>query len=211
MSEYWHTRKEIPVYIINYIKEIVNDAEISPVRCNSTVMYQIDGYSFKKIFELNREVLYRGDCTAPADENNYNENKNYITLDGLSGFSITPSGWIVSVYSNRRGRKFLNILKYFINNNHKIMCVTAEDLNKSKLINLYQNKLGFKIVAHTHDDTYVMQETYGKEFIEKFTDFYGSKPKHVFMMKLDNSINDVCAFDDLDKAINYVNNYNKRE
>ena len=209
MSDYWHTHKEIPVHVIRYIKEVVTDSEIQVVRCNGTLMYKIDGYSFRKIFDLNREVMYRGDCITPSSEHDYNENSNYITMDGLAGFSITPSGWIVSLYSNKKSRQFLNIVRYFVNSGHKMICLTTEGEREDKLIQLYENKLGMKLIAYTEDDTFELQEAYGEEHIRDFIDFYGGAPRHLFMVKTDDEISEIKSFDILNKAIDYTNAYIK--
>lgn len=61
---------------------------------------EVKNTDFQKIFELNHPYLRNPDTVSVYGAEDYKNNRNYLSEDGLSGFSITPSGDLISVFNN---------------------------------------------------------------------------------------------------------------
>ena len=199
MFEYWHERKELTDDIKSSIGSLVDKS--FKVLDN---LYSISGKSFRQIFELNRKYLFHGDCTAPASENDYSLNRNYVTEDGLSGFSITRDNWIISVFSNNRDNKLFDLLCNFLEYGTKVVVVTSKHWTNSVTVKRYID-LGFSPLASTLDDTDDMVKTYGFDYMNKFMSFYGETPIHVVLGIVDKGLYKLKYFDNCVDAIEYVN------
>lgn len=205
MIEYWHNLRPLPEDVKDEIQRLVVGYAIEDN------LLKVDSVTFKLIFSINRRYLYRGDCTAPADENDYTVNRNYITKDGLSGFSITPDNWIVSVFSNNKSNNLLDILSRYIESGSKVVVIANSDWIDSRLIKSYINKLGFTPVATTINSVNSMMTTYGYDYMKTFMDTYGRHLMHVFLVKVSDAgwSNSVESFNSFEDAFNYTNNVGK--
>lgn len=222
-NEYWNTNKDIPKDIVNDIKRIIKNAQVvQTIRLqgdfkNPILLYEVNDSIFKKLLTLNRKVLYKEDCVVPTFKTDYTANRNYVTSDGLSGFSLTPDNWLVSIYSNDN-TLFLDVLSSFLCREnlyrkvtYKLVSIVTGDadldyIKTNKLVQLYMNKLNMNIVAYCTDDVTMMLDIYGEKFTESFCKFYNSSPKYVILTTDTIEPNKVNKFDNVVKAIDYVNN-----
>lgn len=181
--DYWHEHHDIPESIKKDLKELVKGDIVEllyPKEYASVALLKVDSEIFNKAFAINREFLYRGDYTAPPEENSYGDDECYLTEDGLAGFSITEKNWLVSLYSNQPWKGFLNMVVPLLGRVTKLVCI-VNDTNDG-LVNTYKKALGFIEIAHTVDDIEIMTEYYGRDFIENFVQYYGH-PHHVFLCR----------------------------
>lgn len=184
ISEYWYIMKDVPENVKERIKGMVKGEPIDSFEIDGAVkqLLKVDGSTFRNVFIANRMYLYKGDYTAPSDENDYLTSTNYLSEDGLAGFSITASGWLVSLFSNyRRGGFARAIKKYVLKDAYKLVCIVANTDEGNGLVELYKNLYGFRKYAGTINDIDVMREHYGNEFIDNFVKKNGT-PFHVFMI-----------------------------
>ena len=78
-SEYWYTRKAIPEEEKKRIRSLVKGetAGTFTIRGKEYTLLRVDGRTFRAVFLENRKYLFRGDYTAPPDENDYMDSRNY--------------------------------------------------------------------------------------------------------------------------------------
>lgn len=184
---YWYTKRTIPKAARNKIRQmtagkVVDEIEFSGIRRK---LLEVSGAVFKPLFIENRRYLYKGEFTAPSIENDYLNSRNYVTEDGLAGFSLTGSGWLVSLYSNYTEKGFARAVKdHIIKSAYKLVCIVSEQEGSDGLVRMYEDLYGFRKYARTINDTVVMGEHYGDEFIQKFIKENGA-PYHIFMIGKD--------------------------
>ena len=119
----------------------------------------VDGDTFHEAFTLNRPYIFHGECTAAADENDYGASRNFLTADGLAGFSISADGWLSSFFSNLPERGFLEAVGDIIRKDtRKLVCIASED---RVLVDMYMRS-GFSVIAETLDDRGLMRKYHGK-------------------------------------------------
>lgn len=212
--EYWYVKKPIPEEEKEDIKNMVKGKHVDWIDFGDvkrSLLY-VDGTTFRNVFVANRKFLFKGDYTAPSDENDYLDAKNYLTEDGLAGFSITKSGWLVSFFSNyEKGGFAHSIKKYVVSDAYKLVCIVANTDEGNGLIELYESVYGFRKYAKTVNDVEVMREYYGNEFIDNFVSKNGM-PFHVFMIGK-NAIGEgagIKEFQDYFEAEEYVDKTVKR-
>lgn len=184
VSEYWYQKKSIPQKEKDFICKIVKGTPVGSFVIKGTThnLLQVDGSVFKRVFIKNRKYLYKGDYTAPSNENNYDDSINYLSEDGLAGFAITNRGWLVSLFSNYQEGGFVKAVRDFIiKDAYKLVCIVTNTDEGNALIKLYKDQIGFKKYVTTIDDTDIMRDYYGKEFIDNFISKNGT-PFHVFMI-----------------------------
>ncbi len=207
-SEYWYKKKEIPEIERNKIKAIVHGERAGAFEIDgrSRILLKVGGDIFKEAFIKNRQFLYRGDYTAPPEENDYSDAANYLSEDGLAGFSITDEGWLVSLFSNYRTGGFARaVKKYVVDAAYKLVCIVADTDDGNRLVELYRRLYGFRKYAATINDIEVMRLHYGDEFIENFVLKNGT-PFHIFMIG-ENAVGEagsIKRFDDYFEAEAYV-------
>ena len=210
ISEYWYEKKEIPEKEKIRIKELVKGDIVGEFDiCGTTHnLLRVSGNVFRDVFIENRKFLYKGDYTAPSEENDYLNSINYLSEDGLAGFSITSKGWLVSLFSNYKNGGFARAIKKFIvNHAYKLVCIVANTEEGNKLVELYKNIYGFREYVTTINDTDIMRKYYGDDFINSFTMKRGT-PFHVFMIgeTAKGVGNDIKKFQNYYEAEEYVNN-----
>ena len=208
-SEYWFVKKAISEDDKKHIRSMVSGSVIGELNIDGQChqILSVSGEVFRKVFIENRKYLYLGDYTAPPDENDYIDSTNYLSDDGLAGFSITKDGWLVSLFSNYMNGGFTNaIKKYVVNNAYKLVCIVADSIDENRLIKVYKDMFGFEVYATTVNDVEIMRKYYGDVFIDSFVEKHGI-PFHVFMVDK-NAITDVeeiVHFTDYFKALKFVN------
>lgn len=206
--EYWYKKREIPRAERKKIKELVfgeRICEIHPGDGKAVKLYKVSDDCFHRLFELNRLFLYRGDFTAPADENDYRQGYSLVTESGLAGLYVTTDGWLISVYSNEKWSGFVRLTAGLIKEKvKKVVCIVAGDALLSGLVQLYMDSFDLKVVAVTIDDRERMIEYYGEDFIKDFSAHHGI-PHHVFLGRKNIDVNSVRNFADYFEALDYVN------
>ena len=213
-SYYWYRKIPIPIEVKEEIKKMVIGDPIDSfvIEGKPKSLLKVDGATFRNIFIKNRKYLYKGDYTAPSNENDYIDAHNYVTSDGLAGFSISKDGWLVSLYSSYEKAGFIKLIsKYVIKDAYKLVCIVTNKEEENKLVNLYKEIYGFKIYVKTINDIRVMREHYGDEFIDSFV-LHNGTPYHIFMISNNASVDntEIKIFDDYFEAEEYVNKTVKR-
>ena len=86
-SEYWYRKNPMPETAQQSIKQLVQGEVVDTFEIGGTThrLLKVSGDVFKKVFIENRMYLYKGDYTAPPDENDYLHSSNYLSDDGLAG------------------------------------------------------------------------------------------------------------------------------
>ena len=124
------------------------------------ILKDVDGQTFHDIFNIARTYLPFGELVDvhPVETNDdwtgYNDTKNYLSSDGLSGFAITKDGDLISVFNlNRTKKGFLKSIAPFIRDNAKTLdCYVLN--NKVNLQQLYHDIFGFEtkeVVDYNYD------------------------------------------------------------
>jgi hypothetical protein len=112
----------------------------------------VDGETFHDMFEIARANTNNGELVdlhpveTNEDSTGYNEMNNYLSDDGMQGFSITKDGDVVSVFNADPTRKgFLRSIVSEINSNGK----TLDCYNSSKqaLNEIYSKIFGWKTAS----------------------------------------------------------------
>ena len=187
ISEYWYTRKEMPEEEKSRIKGLVKGeaAGSFEIRGKKYTLLKVDGRTFRAVFIENRKYLFRGDHTAPPDENDYMDSQNFLTEDGLAGFSVTARGWLVSLFSNLETCGFAGAVRQFVTERaYKLVCIAADSEEGNGLVRFYRECYGFRKYAATINDTEIMRQYYGDEFMDTFI-FHNGTPFHIFMIGKD--------------------------
>ena len=184
---HWYSKKTVPEEAADAIRQMVagrdaGEVEFSGIRKK---LLKADGHVFSRVFAENRKYLYRGEFTAPPSENDYTDSDNYITEDGFAGFSLTGSGWLVSLYSNYAEKGFARAVRgRVVKGAYKLVCIVSEKEADSGLVRMYEDIYGFRKYVRTVNDTKVMGEHYGSGFVERFLKENGT-PYHIFMIGRD--------------------------
>ena len=212
-SKYWYKKVDIPDNAKDKISRMVKGEKVAEFEIGGGKhqLLKTDGDVFRNLFIENRKYLYKGDYTAPPDENDYKDSTNYITDDGLAGFSITKTGWLVSLFSNYMVGGFAKaIKKYIIGYAYKLVCIVANTDEGNGLVEIYKNLYGFRKYVTTINDVDIMRQYYGDGFIDSFIENNGT-PFHVFMIGEDAvGESEIKKFRDYFEAEAYVENTVRR-
>lgn len=147
-----------------------------------TIHKNINGTLFHDIFEIVQKYLPNGDCVDVHDIKSsdwsigYEKCKCYLAEDGLSGFAITPSGDLISVF-NLGKQGFLYSIKDYV----KAEGAKTLDCYQSKvqpLATIYSKTLGFKIASILDFNYDILLEDKGKKYADYFVKTYGESPVH---------------------------------
>ena len=163
-SPYWYTIIRMPDNLRKTIKDKVQGTPITPLTFGgiSRNLLMVDAITFAEVFTLNRPYIFHGEYTAPATENDYANAENYLTSDGLAGFSISSNGWLMSLFFNTEENGFLKASAGIIREKaRKLVCIVSED---QKLVDIYK-AIGYHVVATTTDDISLMREYHGDRFV----------------------------------------------
>ena len=182
--DYWYSKTPVPDRAKEKIGNMVRGTAVGEVGFSGLrkELLKVDGGVFSAVFTENRKYLYRGECTAPSDENDYTDCSSYLTEDGLAGFSVTGTGWLVSLYSNYNERGFARAVRdHIVRDAYKLVCIVSSEEDGSGLVRMYEDLYGFRGYVRTLDDTNVMAEHYGDGFVRRFIAENGT-PCHIFMV-----------------------------
>jgi len=133
----------------------------------------VDGALFHDVFEIARKYLRNGELVdlhgieTTEDGIGYDDCYNYLSEDGLSGFSITPDGDLISVFNASDKGGFLSAIAPIVKERAKTLdCYNS--LNQP-LMGMYQKIFGFKTASlmdynmdFDHDN---IAENHGKPLI----------------------------------------------
>ena len=146
-------------------------------------LIQAHADTFRNAFAKARPVLRFGEFTVPPDRYDYERADNFLTEDGLAGFSVSRAGWLMSVFSILPERGFLRAAG-------PVMRTAADKLNcmvgaggTDRLVASYE-AVGFVVCAVTVDDEVLLRRLYGDPYVDRFLREHGS-PHHVFMVNRD--------------------------
>lgn len=112
----------------------------------------VDSSLFHDVFEIARKHLRNGELvdlheTETTEDHGigYKYCKNYLSEDGLSGFSITPDGDLISVFNASGKKGFLRAIAPFVKENAKTLDCYASP--KQNLQGMYEAIFGFKTAS----------------------------------------------------------------
>lgn len=113
---------------------------------------KVNGETFHDIFTTARLITSKGELVdvhpinTDEDWTGYNDCTNYLASDGLSGFSITKNGDLISVFNASGKKGFLRSIAPFIRENAKTLdCyVLDSSFTGTNLQELYEKRFGFK-------------------------------------------------------------------
>ena len=186
---YWYVKKAMPKKEKDRIKSLVKGEVVGAfeIKGKKYTLLKVSGRTFRSVFVENRKYLFRGDYTAPADENDYMESQNYLTEDGLAGFSVTGRGWLVSLFSNLESAGFARAVRDFVTDRaYKLVCIVADTEEGNGLVRFYKECYGFREYVTTINDSEIMRKYYGNKFMDSFISHNGN-PFHIFMIGKDAS------------------------
>lgn len=145
----------------------------------------VDGQTFHDIFEIVRTYLKNGELVdlhnvkTTDDGIGYNDTENYLSEDGLAGFSITKEGDLISVFNNSDRRGWLKTIASNEEIMSRIRTLDAYDSDQQSLPAMYKKALGMKVASlmdwnqdYDHDDIGVNH----------------GNPKVAFMVKTDGEV-----------------------
>lgn len=119
---------------------------------NQFNLYQnVDGELFHDVFEIARSYLRNGELVDlhgvnTTDEGiGYNDCFNYLSEDGLSGFSITPDGDLISVFNASGKPGFLNAIAPQVK--EKVKTLDCYNSSNQPLMGIYSKVFGFKTAS----------------------------------------------------------------
>ncbi len=163
----------------------------------------VNGELFHDVFEIARSYLRNGELVdlhtvkTTDDGLGYDDCTNYLSDDGMSGFSITPDGDLISVFNLNNKKGFLHAISEFVNGKAK----TLDCYNSSAqpLPGIYSKVLGFKTAS-------VMD--YNMEYDHDNIAANHGMPQVAFMVKTDADV-ETRHFtkDQYDDALEYRNSY----
>ena len=145
----------------------------------------IDANLFHDVFEIVQKFLYSGDAVDLHSVQDYKNTKNYLSEDGLSGFSITKDGDLISVF-NLGQKGFLKSIKDFVKQEgaKTLDCFNSK---KQDLPTIYSKTLGFKTASILEFNYEMLVEDKGQEYADYFVETYGKAPV-AFMVNTDEEV-----------------------
>jgi hypothetical protein len=163
----------------------------------------VDASLFHDVFEVTRKYLKNGELVdlheieTTEDGIGYNDCYNYLSEDGLSGFSITPDGDLISVFNASKKGGFLRAIAPVVKEKAKTLdCYASPNQN---LMEMYQKVFGFKTASvmdynmdYDHDN---IAENHGM-------------PQIAFMVNSESDV-ETKSFtkDQYDEAVTYRNSF----
>ena len=131
---------------------------------NVNIVEGVDASLFHDCFEISRKYLRNGELVDLHDIETtedhgigYKYCDNYLSEDGLSGFSITPDGDLISVFNLNAEKGFLKTIAPIVKEKAKTLdCYASPNQN---LMAMYEKIFGFKTASlmdynmkYDHDD-----------------------------------------------------------
>lgn len=144
----------------------------------------VDGKTFHDVFEIARTYTKYGELVdlhpieTNEDGTGYNDTKNYLSADGMSGYAITKDGDLISVFNANPGKRgWLRAIAPDIQKNAKTLdCYDSPDQN---LPEMYSKLLGFKPAS---------EMDYNMEYDHDDIAKNHNEPKVVFMVNTDQDV-----------------------
>ena len=167
------------------------------------VYENVDGSLFHDCFEIARSYLKNGELVdlhgieTTEYGIGYNDCFNYLSEDGLSGFSITPDGDLISVFNASGKNGFLRAIAPIVKEKAKTLdCYVSE---KQNLMGMYEHAFSFKTASlmdynmeYDHDN---ISENHGN-------------PQVAFMVNTEAEVETrEFSAEDYDAAVEYRNSY----
>lgn len=168
----------------------------------------VDGKTFHDVFEIARSYTENGELVdlhpieTNEDATGYNDTKNYLSEDGMSGYAITKDGDLISVFNaNPEKRGWLRAIAPDIKKNAKTLdCYISPNQDLSKM---YSKIFGFKIAS---------QMDYNMEYDHDNIAQNHSEPQVAFMVNTDQDVQtQMFPKDDYDGAYNYQQSFVNNE
>lgn len=168
-------------------------------------MEQVGAKKFYNNFSKNAKTLNNNELVDIHSVNEYRTTKNYLSANGKSGFSITQSGDLISVFNSDTKHGFLKSIKDMIISNVKTL-----DCYKSKVQDLqeiYTKVFGFKTASILDFNYNLLVELHGEEYAKNFVAKHGEAPV-IFMV---NTTKEVITkhfnCNEYQKALDYRNSF----
>ncbi len=139
-----------------------------------TLKTNVDAETFHDVFEIVQKYLENGDAVDVHGVADYEGNKNFLSKDGLSGFSITPDGDLISVFSMGE-RGFLRTVKEAISENGA-KTLDCFDSPIQPLPKIYEKTLGFKTASVLDFNYELLKSEHGQAYADYFVKTYGESP-----------------------------------
>ena len=167
----------------------------------------VNGSLFHDVFEMAKKYLKHGELVdlhgiqTTEDGIGYNDCYNYLSEDGLSGFSITPDGDLISVFNASGKSGFLRAIAPIVKEKAKTLdCYNSPN---QPLMNMYSTLFGFKAAS-------VMD--YNMEFDHDNIAENHALPQIAFMVNTDEDV-ETRAFskDEYTQALEYRNSFVKAD
>ena len=164
----------------------------------------VDGSLFHDVFEIAQKYLRNGELVdlhkpETTDEHGigYNYCNNYLSEDGLSGFSITPDGDLISVFNTSGKAGFLGAIAPVVKENAKTLdCYNSPN---QPLRGMYEKFFGFKTASIMDYNMLFDHDNIAKNH---------NYPKVAFMVNTESDI-ETRSFtkDEYDEAVAYRNSF----
>lgn len=163
----------------------------------------VDGSLFHDCFEIARKHLRNGELVdlhaveTTEDGVGYNDCYNYLSDDGLSGFSITPDGDLISVFNASEKGGFLRAISGIVKEKAKTLdCFASPNQN---LMEMYEKVFGFKTAS-------VMD--YNMDYDHDNIAVNHGEPQIAFMVNSESDV-EVRNFskDEYEEAVEYRNSF----
>lgn len=187
-------------------KRVLSVRTLLNPKTNNTVniVEGVDASLFHDVFEISRKYLRNGELVDLHDVETtedhgigYKYCDNYLSEDGLSGFSITPDGDLISVFNLNTERGFLKTIAPIVKEKAKTLdCYASPNQN---LMVMYEKIFGFKTAS-------IMD--YNMEFDHDNIAKNHEEPKVAFMVNTENDV-EVKNFtkEKYDEAVEYRNSF----
>ena len=163
----------------------------------------VNGSLFHDVFEIARKHLRNGELVdlhkVETTDNGigYNDCYNYLSEDGLSGFSITPDGDLISVFNASGKGGFLRAIAPIVREKAKTLDCFAS--SKQNLQIMYEDIFGFKTAS-------VMD--YNMEYDHDSIAQNHNMPKVAFMVNTENDVHTkYFGKEEYTQAIEYRNSF----
>lgn len=163
----------------------------------------VDSALFHDVFELARKYLRNGELVdlhnieTTEDGTGYDDCYNYLSDDGLSGFSITPDGDLISVFNVSGRPGFLRAISSVVKEKVKTLdCYVSPNQN---LMEMYARTFGFEAAS-------LMD--YNMEFDHDNIAENHGKPQIAFMVNTESDVETKhFSAEEYDAAVEYRDKY----
>ncbi len=164
-----------------------HESLVNPKTKKQVNLYRgVDADTFHSIFSTCHNYLPMGDCVDVHNKEDYEDTENYMTDDGMSGFSITKDGDLISVFSLSKQGGFLGTIAPIVKKKAKTLDCFELD-KENNLPKLYEKAFGFQTASILDFNEQVLREDKGDDYTDKFLKNYGKPPVH-FMVNTSKKV-----------------------